>query len=91
MKKFTTLIKEFELYALRTRKDTEEKHLFITKKDGDKCVPVGRDSICKKMTHSDASSTSFSCVNAEKARETCAKLGSSVCGTCVSHLYADYL
>lgn len=81
-----------ELFSLSKRKDTGEFHLFLNKRDSEgKCVFASRKSICGHMSASDRDGSIFSCSTDEVARKKCAAIGREVCGTCVSHLYADYI
>ncbi|QDG94780.1 hypothetical protein NIBR502774_18875 (plasmid) [Rhizobium sp. NIBRBAC000502774] len=77
-----------ELFALETRKGTGEKHLFLDKKVNGECRSDSAISICRKMNRSEASITH--CASPQLARAECAKIGRSVCGSCVSHLYTTY-
>ncbi len=84
-----------QLFSLLKKKDTQELHLFITRRTSDgSCVIASDDkkSICKKLEFKDSvtDSNSFHCENADSARKKCADIGSRVCGPCVSHLYANY-
>lgn len=81
---------DYKLYSLLSRKDTEEEHLFLRKKGAEqKCVGP-KLSICEKMNTAERKASIFVCANEVDARATCANRGRSVCGTCVSNLYASY-
>jgi hypothetical protein len=79
------------VYSLKKRKDTEECHLFEAELDasGKNCTPKPK-SICRKMTTADSIANIFTCKDENSARLKCAEKGRTVCGICVSHLYADY-
>lgn len=79
------------VYCLLKNIVSGEMHLFEgpMHDDGNGCR-VGRASICQKMKLADSHSDIFTCRSEESARESCAELGRTVCGTCVSHLYASY-
>jgi hypothetical protein len=84
-----------QLFSLLKKKDTQELHLFITERTSDgKCVVASADdkSICKKLDFKNRANDdqSFHCATANSARKKCAEIGTRVCGTCVSHLYANY-
>lgn len=78
---------EKTLYTL-IRNEHGELHLFKSYKSNDNCFPLEKKSICKKMDYRRESN--FMCESEDEARIKCAKIGEDVCGTCVSHLYADY-
>lgn len=79
-----------DAYTLKKKKDTEELHLFKgTMKETGGCTSAAK-SICKKMAKVDSSENVFTCKDEKTARAECAKKGRTVCGTCVSHLYATY-
>ena len=96
MKKLATLMDEMndllenELYSLTKRKDTQEYHIFLNKKKGETCQFVEKQSICTRMEASQSDGHRFVCRDEKYTRAECAKLGREVCGTCVSHLYADF-
>lgn len=77
-------------YTLKKKANTDELHLF----EGDFIQPPCTSypkSICKKMQKSDSEKNIFTCLDEEKARESCSRIGRQVCGTCVSHLYESYI
>ena len=76
-------------YSLKKKKETSELHLFRAPMNGTNCQPE-KSSICNKMKLSDRVADEFVCKTESIARIKCATLGRQVCGTCVSHLYADY-
>ncbi|MDY7784242.1 hypothetical protein [Aeromonas caviae] len=78
------------VYTLKIKKETQEMHLFeATPKPDDKCTPKTK-SICKKMSSSESEGNKFACQSESSARIEIAKIGRSVCGTCVSSLYETY-
>ncbi len=79
------------VYTLKKRKGTGEYHLFEAKHNAtkDACTP-NVQSVCKKMNNSDSIETAFACQSEEYARSSAATYGRSACGTCISHLYADF-
>lgn len=77
-----------KVYTLKKKKDTNEYHLFEGDKTEKGCTSYGK-SICKKMDRID-NNNSFACESEKTAREKCAEIGRSVCGTCVSTLYTSY-
>lgn len=78
---------DYNLYTLKEN-DQEQFHLFKSRRELDGSCSARSKSICKKMDHKRASK--FTCKSEKEARLKCAEIGKSVCGTCVSHLYADY-
>ena len=83
-----------QLYSLVKKKDTGQPHLFLAKKENQECFDDSDDnkSICKKLDFKDlkVASNGFHCENEQTARKKCAEIGITVCGPCVSSLYADY-
>jgi len=80
-----------DAYTLKKHKESGELHLFKGKFTKDDGCTSGDKSICQKMTKSAAATTNvFTCKDEDDARMACAKKGRTVCGTCVSHLYASY-
>lgn len=85
-----------KVYTLLEKGDTEEYHLFEgewTNKPKKLCS-IPRESICQKMRSAERKKVAgtiatppFACKVEDVARARCAKLGRSVCGICVSHLY----
>ncbi|SDK53666.1 hypothetical protein SAMN05192566_1567 [Methylophilus rhizosphaerae] len=82
-----------EAYTLKQHKSTGELHLFVGRfnppKSDFKCTSSSL-SICEKMSKSDSKSNEFTCLTEDEARVKCAEIGRSVCGICVSNLYATY-
>jgi hypothetical protein len=78
------------VYCLKKRQDTEEKHLFKAVSNDDGTCSPENESICKKMNLKQKNEKVFSCKTEIDARLECAKIGRTVCGTCVSHLYESY-
>lgn len=82
-----------DAYTLKESKDTGELHLFKGKmQPNNKEHPCtsARDSICESMKKSDSLRNKFTCCDEVEARKKCAEFGRSVCGTCVSNLYASF-
>ena len=78
-----------EAYTLKKRKHTNELHLFKGRMiNANRCNSLDI-SICSKMDKSQSEGNTFTCFNEDEARITCAQLGRDVCGSCVSHLYAN--
>ena len=78
------------VYTLKIKNDTQEMHLFeATPQPDKKCTP-NKKSVCEKMDKSESSGNKFACSSEIDARTEIARIGRSVCGTCVSHLYATY-
>lgn len=77
------------LYSLIEKKDTEELHIFCSKKDGKDCL-VESASICGKMKFGDKKKDIFACITEEEMRKKCAEIGRKVCGNCVITLYTTY-
>lgn len=78
------------VYTLKRKRDTEELHLFKGKMIGDKECTSENKSICGMMDKSESSRNIFACKNESEARKLCAEIGRTVCGVCVSHLYASF-
>jgi hypothetical protein len=77
------------VYILRERKSDGELHLFLANPtDQNECYSKQK-SICGRMDVEEDSRTIFSCQPEERARTQCAKIGRTLCSTCVSHLYMD--
>lgn len=77
-------------YSIRKRNETNEHHIFegtLTSTDPRECS-TRKSSICNKAKFDETSTINLSCLAEETARAKAAVLGRSVCGTCVSHLYA---
>lgn len=79
-------------YTLKKNPNTDQFHLFEGKlnppNSENKCKSESF-SICEKMKWV-SGSKDISCeVDESIVRIKCAQLGRSVCGICVSHLYAD--
>lgn len=69
---------------------TGEHHIFegkLTSKDPLICES-SRNSICRKVLLSGTDNIGERCLAEDVARKVAAELGRSVCGTCVSRLYA---
>ncbi|AFM13440.1 hypothetical protein [Turneriella parva] len=79
-----------ELYSILQSKETDQLHIFISYLDAEKKCAAEDLSICEKMFLSDQGKNHTQCQNAAMTRAVAAKIGWPVCGTCVSHLYADY-
>lgn len=80
-------------YTLKKHKDTGELHLFVGQFNppgSDYTCTSSRLSICDKMQSSDSQGNIFACLTESDARKKCAEIGRSVCGICVSSLYATY-
>lgn len=79
------------VYTLKKRKDTEELHLFEGEMLTDrKNCSSNKLSVCEKMNKTESAGNIFTCYDENAARIKCAETGRSVCGICVSHLYATY-
>jgi hypothetical protein len=79
-----------KVYKLLKKKDTEEYHLFeCTPRANDKCS-CNKTSICGKVESSESVKTVFACQTEDYSRTEIARIGRTVCGTCVSHLYETY-
>lgn len=84
------------LYSLK-EKETGQWHIFECHKEGmylKNCV-CERHSICNHMELDRSQcfgEKELTCLDEQAAREKCAEIdmGRKVCGTCVSHLYADF-
>jgi hypothetical protein len=77
-------------FSIRKLEETGEHHIYegkLTSSDPLECVS-GKNSICKKVMRSDTKHIGKSCLAEDVARKAAAVLGRSVCGVCVSHLYA---
>lgn len=82
-----------DAYTLRTYDSTGEMHLFkgkMTPESKEYKCNTGKISACKKMNSEASTATKFTCATEQEARDKCAKIGRSVCGTCVSTLYTTY-
>lgn len=80
-------------YTLKKHRETEELHIFegvMTPDHPDHRCTSDSSSICEKMKKSQSEKNIFACATEQQARDKSAKLGRSVCGICVSHLYADF-
>ncbi|REJ81322.1 MAG: hypothetical protein DWQ44_09720 [Bacteroidetes bacterium] len=79
-----------DLYSLKQKEDTEELHLFVSKRTlTNKCDSASL-SICEKMSKSENAGNLFECYSETQARTSCASIGRSVCRRCISHLYQTY-
>lgn len=77
------------VYILRERIETGELHLFIADTTDKNECSSQQKSICGRMDIEDKSRTIFACQPEDRARIQCAKIGRTICTTCISHLYAD--
>lgn len=79
-------------YTLKKNPNTDQFHLFegkLNPPDSEMKCSSESFSICEKMKWV-SGSKDISCeVDESIVRVKCAQLGRSVCGICVSHLYAD--
>lgn len=78
------------VYTLKRKNNTQELHLFEGEMTSSKECDLNPVSICNKVNQTAASGSIFVCKTAQETREKCAQMGRSVCGTCISHLYATY-
>lgn len=79
------------VYTLKKKKDTEEHHIFEgewTDNETPRHCSVSQKSFCKKATREESSFIDRSCMSENRTRMVAAEMGRSVCGICVSHLYA---
>lgn len=77
-------------YSFKKKNSTNEIHIFEGKFTIDSCN-ANSESICKKTKLNEGNWLEGStCLNEQQAREKAAKIGKSVCGICVSHLYTTY-
>lgn len=77
------------VYTLKEYK-TGEYHLFEGVKTDEFNCTSARLSVCQEMDKKDkVGDNIFTCEDEFEARRLCAIEGRKVCGTCVSHLYAD--
>ncbi len=80
-----------------TKKDTEQYHIFQTKKEED-CpnqdspkLTFKKESLCNKIKlKKTKSKKGLKCLSEQEIRKECADLGRVVCGTCISHMYGDF-
>jgi len=79
-----------DAYSFYKYRETDETHIFKGRFTPTNCT-ANRLSICKKFdrTGDDAVQIKI-CLNENEARLYAARLGRSVCGICVSDLYATY-
>lgn len=83
------------VYTIRKKEGSEELHIFeaewIPDSDPRSCSSKSK-SICKKISRGATNTlrSSTNCMSESKARREAAELGRSVCGVCVSHLYATF-
>ena len=77
------------VYILREHKETSELHLFLADKTDDYECRSQQKSICGRVDIEEDSRTIFACQPEDRARIQCAKIGRTICTTCVSHLYVD--
>ena len=80
------------VYTLKKNGSTGELHLFEASQSSSNpgnCTPAA-NSICRKMRSSEGTENKFACQNEADARTACAGYGRSVCGICVSSLYATF-
>ena len=77
------------VYILREKKENGELHLFLANKTEENECRSQQRSICGKMDIEEPSRTIFACQPEDRARKECAKIGRTLCVTCVSHLYLD--
>jgi len=79
------------LYTLKKKKDTEEHHIFegewIDNETPRHCS-VASKSICNKATKIESVFIDKSCMSEARTRREAAEMGRTVCGICVSSLYA---
>ena len=76
------------VYTLKEYK-TGEYHLFEGVKTAELKCTSPQLSVCREMDKNDSLKNIFACEDEFEARRLCAVEGRKVCGTCVSHLYAD--
>jgi hypothetical protein len=77
-----------KLYTLLENKETQELHLFNSRKDEDDTCRVDSQSVCQSMHFSNKSDTPlFICESEENTRILCATKGRAVCERCISKLY----
>lgn len=77
------------VYILRERKKTGELHLFLADKTDDNECRSQQKSICGKLHIEEDARTIFACQPEDRARIQVAKIGRTMCTTCVSYMYAD--
>ena len=76
------------VYTLKKKKGTEELHIFKGRMTQPDRCNANELSICKEMKKEESIGDNiFACESEHQARISCAGLGRSVCGTCVSDLY----
>lgn len=78
-------------YTFKKHKVTGEHHIFegtFLPPGSDPICDIGAKSVCRKVDHEDADFVRLNCFKEQPAREAGAKLGRTLCGTCISHLYA---
>ncbi|MDA3883160.1 MAG: hypothetical protein PF481_07730 [Bacteroidales bacterium] len=77
-----------KLYAICKHKETGEYHVFPTKKnENDKCVFVGKASLCGTMNTDERDGCLASCRTTEEIREKAASIGDKICGNCMKIIY----
>ena len=77
-------------YSFNKKTSTNEIHIFEGSFTTTGCN-AENICICNKMRKSDGTWLNDStCLDEQQAREKAAKIGRSVCGDCVSHLYETY-
>ncbi|MBP1085345.1 hypothetical protein JOE39_001597 [Pseudomonas sp. PvP100] len=79
------------LYTFKKHMDTGEHHIFkgewLPSTDPRQCS-VAQWSICQKVTQSAGEYIGKGCMEELQARRAAAELGRSLCGVCISSLYA---
>ena len=79
------------LYTLKKKKGTGEHHIFEgdwVDNESPRHCSVASKSICKKTTGNESDYIDKGCMSEAKTRKEAAEMGRTVCGICVSSLYA---
>ncbi|OAL80773.1 hypothetical protein AY606_15380 [Acinetobacter sp. SFB] len=79
-------------FTLKENPETGQFHLFegkLNPPNADTACTSQNSSVCEKMKWVSGHKDIVCETNESIVRMKCAKLGRSVCGICVSHLYSD--
>lgn len=74
-------------FSFAKHKKYGEIHIFEGETDPEGCTAENRAICSPNVTRSDTEFTADICMEEQAARERAAKIGATVCGNCVRHLY----
>lgn len=76
-----------KLFALCKDKNTDEYHIFETRKNADICTAKSKTSICGAAEVKDQGNCVSVCVNAKAIKIKAAEIGNQVCGNCMKIIF----